>query len=450
VPETTYAPGHIDTGAPAEFTPGELATTDGHTPSYDPETHKCSNTYCHMDATPDWTSQEEDACGTCHGLPPKTDSHPQVDTCHRCHEGVTDENGKIISASKHINGKVDRTNSCNGCHGSEDNDAPPTDVQGNTEKSAIGVGAHQIHLTGTGRAAPVACEACHTVPGSPGAEGHMDSTPGAEVIFSGVAIHGDRKPSWDKDKETCAESWCHGPTTAGASLSPQWTSSATLACDGCHTLPPADGHFPLTDCSLCHPKVVGEDDQSIIDATLHVDGTIQVDLPSGCSGCHGSGDQGMPPPALDGSTETTSPGVGAHAAHADGSGMYRKVLCEECHTVPTSILSDGHIDADPGAELTFTGVAKTANTTPLYTNGKCTDSYCHGSISSVGNPTGGTKIEPSWTGGSGEVFCGSCHGLPPPAPHPDSGGTKCSSCHPNITDTLTFIDPEKHCDGKND
>ncbi len=451
VPESTYVTGHIDTGAPAEFTPGDLAQTDDHKPTYDATTHKCSDTYCHMDATPEWTNQTEDACGTCHGLPPQTDGHPQVDTCYRCHEGVTDEDGKIVSAAKHINGKVDRTSSCNGCHGGEDGNAPPTDVQGNTEVSNIGVGAHQLHVQGTDRSAKVACDACHTVPGSPGAEGHMDSTPGAEVTFSGVAITGQRTPEWDRDKETCSATWCHGPTSALSSLSPQWTSSsATLACDGCHTFPPGDGHLNYDKCSVCHPMVVGTDNSTIINADLHVDGTVQADVPDTCNDCHGTDSTGAPPPALNGSTDPSTPGVGAHAAHLDSSTLYRTVLCEDCHVVPGQVTASSHIDDTAGAELTFSGIALTANTTPLYTGGKCTDSYCHGAVTSAGNPTGGTNIEPTWTAGSGEVFCGSCHGMPPPLPHQDTGATKCSTCHPNVTDQQTFVDPQKHGDGKLD
>ncbi|HTR81195.1 MAG TPA: CxxxxCH/CxxCH domain-containing protein [Bacteroidota bacterium] len=143
VPSQVYAPGHLDGGLPARVVLGDtlanLVTASGKYiphPSYDPGALTCNNTYCHgnwqvtkASASPDkqyiytdsvitgnnyspkWTGgAAEAACGTCHGLPPK--GHIQgldLTTCGNsgCHPGVVDENGNIMDATKHINGKID-------------------------------------------------------------------------------------------------------------------------------------------------------------------------------------------------------------------------------------------------------------------------------------------------------------------------------------------------------
>ena len=73
--------------------------------------------------------------------------------------------------------------------------------------------------------------------------------------------------------------------------------------------------------------------------------------------------------------------------------------------------------------------------------GSCT-SYCHGA-----SLAGGTNPTPRWaTGEAGQATCGSCHGVPPPAPHPT--GTDCASCHPTMEEgSMTFRDPTRHIDG---
>jgi hypothetical protein len=63
---------------------------------------------------------------------------------------------------------------------------------------------------------------------------------------------------------------------------------------------------------------------------------------------------------------------------------------------------------------------------------------------------GGTKSVPTWTLVDGsQSQCGSCHGAPPPAPHPV--GSNCATCHPTMEEnSLAFRDPESHIDGKID
>ena len=55
---------------------------------------------------------------------------------------------------------------------------------------------------------------------------------------------------------------------------------------------------------------------------------------------------------------------------------------------------------------------------------------------------------PEWTRVDGsQATCGSCHGLPPPAPHPYYAEA-CSDCHENVAaDNVSFLRPDLHVDG---
>jgi predicted CxxxxCH...CXXCH cytochrome family protein len=157
--------------------------------------------------------------------------------------------------------------------------------------------------------------------------------------------------------------------------------------------------------------------------------------------CHGADTSNAPPKSLGGATETTSTAVGAHQAHLVASPSWHlAVKCADCHVVPSEVGSPGHIDGDNKAELTFS--ARTGTTS--WTGTTCTTG-CHGN-----SAWGGTKSVPTWTIVDGsQSTCGSCHGAPPPAPHPS--GSNCASCHPTMEEnTLAFRDPASHIDGKVD
>lgn len=165
-----------------------------------------------------------------------------------------------------------------------------------------------------------------------------------------------------------------------------------------------------------------------------------ADPQTGCSiGCHGADTSNAPPMSLASETATTVSGVGAHQAHLDPASVWhRQVACADCHAVPADVSSPGHMDdGDRRAELTFSGVA--GQTT--FANGACT-SRCHGSAA-----IGGRNSTPMWTRVDGsQSTCGSCHGTPPPAPHPTD--TNCATCHPTMEEgSLTFRDPSRHIDG---
>jgi predicted CxxxxCH...CXXCH cytochrome family protein len=444
VPQATDDPGHADSAGPAEVTFGALARHEGRSPRYLAAEHRCADTYCHREAEPNWVPSEQPAprCERCHGMPPPP-PHPQSNACERCHGEVVGPLGTIITPSRHVDGIVDVSERCDSCHGSGPLGAPPPDLAGQTDPSSLGVGAHALHLAG-GVGRPVACDACHEVPETVGAPGHLGPPP-AEVLFSGIAVVAGRMPSWSRDSRRCADSWCHGPSAPGG-VSPIWTAPSSPSCTSCHGMPPPPPHPQMPDCVRCHGEVI-DASGLIVAVDRHIDGVVDVALPVLCNACHGDATGAAPPVDLAGNVATTFPGVGAHRAHLEGSGIARKVLCQECHQVPATVLATGHIDTPPPAEVLFSGVAKAFGASPSYQGGTCTNTYCHGDDFIFGHESGGAVTQPIWTVVDGsQKQCNSCHGLPPPPPHPP-GPAFCSDCHTNFGITLQVLDPDSHVNG---
>jgi predicted CxxxxCH...CXXCH cytochrome family protein len=103
-PRTVTDPGHLE-DAPTDMRFGPLARTGGADPVY--AAPGCAAAYCHGNFpggnagnTPSWVAVRQDACGTCHELPPPTGRHAihvaaAVD-CTNCHGPV--------ERDTHING----------------------------------------------------------------------------------------------------------------------------------------------------------------------------------------------------------------------------------------------------------------------------------------------------------------------------------------------------------
>jgi predicted CxxxxCH...CXXCH cytochrome family protein len=454
VPQHVGDAGHADHKAPAVITFGDIATSGGRSPSYDPATRHCSDTYCHRDSDEVWNQPRDSAkaCGTCHTLPPPA-PHVQAQNCYACHKDVIDKDRNFINPALHVDGKVEVKVACNNCHGSDKNNAPPKDTQGNTDPTSPAVGAHQIHLAGGNAGRPLECTECHVVPKNVTDPGHIDHPLPATVIISGVGTSKDRNPTWDHNERRCADTWCHGPVAPQPS--PVWNSNVDLTCTSCHGTPPPPPHPQMTRCSHCHGDVVNDDNKTIKNRSLHVNGEINViDVTAqGCTFCHGSSQNPdfAPPPDTSGNTATTFPGVGAHQSHLKASSWHRPVQCSECHIVPTNWADPGHIDTPLPAELTFSGVALTWGAQPSFDGTRCTNTYCHGDYWGPDRQSGGSITEPVWTQVDGtQVVCGSCHGLPPPsAPdgqHPSTTAA-CNTCHTNLDASMNFIDPSLHIDG---
>jgi predicted CxxxxCH...CXXCH cytochrome family protein len=163
-----------------------------------------------------------------------------------------------------------------------------------------------------------------------------------------------------------------------------------------------------------------------------------------CTGCHGDAERagdylGRSAPPFDLLRQTTSdyPGVGAHAIHLDAGPTHAAIACDECHTIPERVEAPGHADTARPAELTFGPLARRGDRNPTYEASPrtCADSYCH------------REAAPVWSEPRASAdACGSCHGLPPPAPHPQSD--RCYACHGEVIDAERhFLAPERHVDG---
>lgn len=449
IPDHVDSPGHADSARPAELSFGPLARTGGTSPAYDPVARTCSGTWCHRDADAVWTEPKssEQACGSCHGLPPPL-PHPQSERCSVCHDRTVDAAGRIIEPALHVNGRVEvASGACSACHGEGDRAAPPVDTTGATSPRAIGVGAHEAHLTGGEFGRPLECSECHRVPEHADDPDHADGLP-AEVRFTGVAATDGREPTWNRETRRCVDAWCHAPSPEDLRPSPDWTDPGERSCSSCHGLPPPLPHPQSDRCSACHGEVV-DAARTIIDRDRHVDGVVDVHVEPSCTSCHGDVDA-APPPDVSGGEAPTLPGVGAHRTHVTGTSRSRAVPCGECHVVPEEPLAAGHLDSAGPAEVVFSGVATAFGAAPAYENGRCENSACHGAVFPHGHRSGGSNTTPIWTRADGtQAACGSCHGLPPPPPHPYGAlNPDCSRCHENVApDNVSFVRPDLHVDG---
>jgi predicted CxxxxCH...CXXCH cytochrome family protein len=342
---------------------------------------------------------------------------------------------------------ADDATQCARCHGDpnragtrEERAAPPTDLNGNTDSSYPGVGAHQIHLNAGSTHPAFACSECHLVPKHTEDKGHADSAAPAELTFGALATHGSvdgtpHSPKYDSKTRNCSDTYCH----RGADE--VWTAprDSATACGTCHSLPPPAPHPQSDRCNACHAEVVDES-RNIIDPNLHVDGKVEQKVE--CNLCHGSPASAAPPVDLSGNTATTALGVGAHQAHLAGGAHSRKVDCTECHLVPKDVSDPNHLGPPP-AELTFSGVAIMSGRTPSWDRSakKCSDAWCH-------SPDASGGLSPDWTSQAGDLPCTGCHQTPPPPPHPQMD--RCALCHGDVVnaDNVTMKNRDLHVDGE--
>jgi predicted CxxxxCH...CXXCH cytochrome family protein len=454
VPDTMGAAGHLDE-APAELTWGILATAAGAAGDWDRENTTCNSTYCHgatlsggSNTAPDWTVVDgtEVGCGSCHGFPPPLPHTPSM-ACSNCHGDTVDASGTIdIAGGMHINGEVEvGAGACNACHGNADGPAPPFSVTGESDTKFTEVGAHQAHVTDGPLKSEMWCTECHVVPSSVGDASHMDASP-AEINWGDLALVGGVAADWNRDSNTCSSTYCHGATLAGGSnTAPVWTTvdGSQSACGTCHGWPPPLPHPQSDQCFLCHPDTVGENGNILLPNDKHIDGELQVQL-GGCNSCHGNEDNAAPPTSMSGSSDTADVEVGAHQAHLMGGEFKTAMACANCHVVPDNASAEGHLDASP-AEVMWDELANAGGTDPAWDHdaATCSSTYCHGATLA-----GGTNTNPVWTEvGNGQVTCGSCHGNPPPLPHPQV--TDCSFCHQETVaaDGSIILADDRHIDG---
>jgi predicted CxxxxCH...CXXCH cytochrome family protein len=199
----------------------------------------------------------------------------------------------------------------------------------------------------------------------------------------------------------------------------------------------------LNGCKTCHGANLDGGTSGVSCASCHGAG-----WQANCTWCHGTKTTGWtsaqlnlaaPPRGTQGETATTTPAVGAHARHLAGGTLGPALACVECHSVPADL---NHLDGT--AQVTFGAGAKRAGATPRFdpATASCSTTYCHGGTLAGG---GSNKV-PSWTGGAGQVACGTCHGRPPSSgKHGDHAGRSCGDCHPGFT--ATSVNLATHLDG---
>lgn len=494
---------------PADMLFGTVASLNGN-PTYDFDALTCQNTYCHgsfsfdkptnykdyaytanqivgKNSTVKWT-EEYNSCDGCHGLPPTGHIYSELNQCYLCHADVVNSSGEIINKLNHLDGEKQSVaeselENCAKCHGSAQSDAPPVSLSGSSDPTDRGVGEHEKHLLTTSFTNLIECAECHTVPATYDAAGHFDGTQYAEVLFGTLAASDGANPQYSQSTLNCDNVYCHGgfefekPATyaafayssdkiSGNDPSLNWTSQAANAeCGTCHGLPPT-GHIysELNQCYLCHADVVNASGE-IISKDNHINAEKNViaqnDLET-CNYCHGDKNadpsvlaNAAPPVALNGSSDPSYRGVGAHEIHVRTTEISNSADCAECHTVPATFDAPGHFDNSQYAEVNFgeiISVSQASSAAEFKSAGTtCANTYCHG-----GFKNGNMENIVNWTGGSEEAKCGTCHGDPdtgnplPTGTHPQV--QDCSRCHPSVVSVTdgqySFVDKSKHIDGK--
>jgi len=365
-----------------------------------------------------------------------------LNKCASCHgQDFAGGRVEVSCLTCHENGPTD----CTTCHG----DSPTS-------------GSHAAHVLGSDLDKKLDCSECHIKPDSWDSVGHIRladgsiDPPPAEVRFGSLANQGSAggagRASFDPESKVCSNVYCHGgrfDDSNATDTAPVWGgASSQAACGTCHGLSPSN-HGGAERCSYCH-EGIADDTPAVLDTQKHLDGQIES-VGDSCNACHGSDDSGGPPPDLAGNTDTAAPGVGAHQSHLQApSGFSPPMQCSSCHLAPASVLSAGHVDNSPGAEVFpdvpgFNSRALARGAEPVYdrATATCQDVYCHGGGPAMqSDQSASVNRNPVWTQvGTGQVVCGSCHGLPPTTGFHNPSITRddCHVCHPNTVDAAGDI-----------
>lgn len=229
--------------------------------------------------------------------------------CQQCH-AINYTGGTAKTSCLSCHRQPGGPGACNTCHGDFSNPfsiAPPRDLKGGISDTSRGVGAHTKHLGGNSIGSVVECSVCHIVPRGYSDVGHIDGSPSAEIIFSGLAIKNvtGNNPVYNFEQISCSNTYCHGnfsftksespyqfaytqSAMVGNNSSPIWNvvNGTYLRCNSCHGKSESDpspiGHInsSLNDlnnnpCANCHPGVV-DYQGNIIDKNKHINGKINV------------------------------------------------------------------------------------------------------------------------------------------------------------------------------
>ena len=228
-----------------------------------------------------------------------------------------------------------------------------------------------------------------------------------------------------------------------------------------------DNNWNMQQCETCHAANFTGGTTGIACTSCHKD----ANGPEACNTCHGdfnNPSRPSPPRDVNGDTATTLMSVGAHASHLYNNTLGQIVACNNCHVVPQSVYSEGHLDATPNSIVKLSGIATTniaSNASFDPNTGVCANTYCHGNFKfrkSNAVPTNqfiftdsvivGNAVSVTWTKVDGsQVKCGSCHGLPPTGHVGPIPLTECFTCHGNVVDENgNIINQSLHINGTAD
>ncbi len=132
--------------------------------------------------------------------------------------------------------------------------------------------------------------------------------------------------------------------------------------------------------------------------------------------------------------------VGTHALHTRDTPIRTALQCSSCHVCPGAAPVWGTLATASGAAPSWDAAALT-----------CSGVYCHGAT--LRSPTPRTwiwvEVTPDYDRPPAEK-CSSCHGWPPPAPHPQM--TACHGCHSSsvLADGSIDVPGGHHVDGRLD
>lgn len=205
------------------------------------------------------------------------------DDCRGCHGSELDGGTAAVGCdSCHEPGW--RT-SCTYCHGAGASGAPPRDIDGETDPTAISFPSHTEHVAGADHPA-YDCVECHRKPSDVLTPGHLfdDVTPRyGEIDYTGGI---SRYATYLGG--SCSNTYCHGDGQGDNGTVA--TGDGPLGCGDCHAAPgnaagwgfmsgEHDSHLQQGDiaCVDCHSGTV-DATPVIVDPSAHVDGTADVTL----------------------------------------------------------------------------------------------------------------------------------------------------------------------------
>jgi hypothetical protein len=311
-----------------------------------------------------------------------------------------------------------------------------------------------------GGIAELACTntSCHT-------EGDAIPHPAEWTTPGAVLFHGE----WIEEVGIASCAQCHGSDYTGGFSEVACTNAS------CHVGGGASPHPVLTEFidpthANYHGAIFWDNNFDFADlvgfscsnGTCHT----ATDGVYACDNCHSSATSSLPFTNVRNETDSTVASVGLHNSHLSPVRAVRPAMaCDDCHEVPASMWTTGHIDATPDEAEVIFGSLATANGTLVpswdHSLGTCSDLYCHGNFfwdeDSSANTFGyadtaivGNNLTVTWTEPySGDNFCSTCHGWPPTG---HMSITTCGGCHTGVVggDHLSIIDLSKHLNGQKD